>query len=768
MTEDSGNKFGTFAGVFTPSILTILGAIMFLRANFIIGHAGIIGALLILVIAKSITGLTSLSVSAVSTNMEVRGGGAYFMISRVLGPQFGGAIGVALFFAQALSVPFYILAFTEALTSSFPALAPHSFLIMMIAASALFAVSYVGTSWAIKAQYIIMAILVIAIIAFMGGGLRDFSAETFRMNLAPSGDPKYSFWVVFAIYFPAVTGILAGINMSGDLAEPSKSIPRGTFLAIGVGFLVYMIQIVISGGAYDRNTLIEQPYASLQNGALFGAGFLVAAGVVAATLSSALGSYLGAPRILQALAKDKILPAIGFFAKGKTGTDEPQRGLVLTAGITFSVLLFASQAGDKALNLVAPVISMFFLYTYGMINLAAFIEGMGHNPSFRPRFKLFHWSAALLGAFGCLAVTLLINVVAAVISGLLMALLYWYITSRRLLAGFGDARRGYVYTAAMRNLQLLSDMDEDSRNWRPAALVFCGNPNSRELLVRYANWLEGGHGVVYMANILVGSIEEYASHRKMAIRQMKEFCRENDIDAFPVVVVADNVNQGVVMLLQTATLGSVSPNLAIFGWTAGGGALAEGRKGDFSVRAEGRKGDFSVRAEGRKGDFSGGADYIGHLRIAKSLDMSLVLLSVTALPVIDSDKRIDIWWRGESNGGLMVLLAYLLVQNKGWLRAKIRILRLVQSEAGRKPSEGALLGLIDAARVDAIPEVIVDERPFVKVFHENSADATCVLVGFELPDEDKEQQWFSYQEEIIKNMGTVIFVNSSGREDLLA
>lgn len=764
MTEDSGNKFGTFAGVFTPSILTILGAIMFLRANFIIGHAGIISALLILVIAKSITGLTSLSVSAVSTNMEVRGGGAYFMISRVLGPQFGGAIGVALFFAQALSVPFYILAFTEALTSSFPTLEPHSFLIMMIAASALFAVSYIGTSWAIKAQYIIMAILVIAIIAFMGGGLRDFSAETFRMNLAPSGDTQYSFWVVFAIYFPAVTGILAGINMSGDLAEPSKSIPRGTFLAIGVGFLVYMIQIVISGGAYDRNILIEQPYASLQNGALFGAGFLVAAGVVAATLSSALGSYLGAPRILQALARDKILPAIGFFAKGKTGTDEPQRGLVLTAGITFSVLLFASRAGDKALNLVAPVISMFFLYTYGMINLAAFIEGMGHNPSFRPRFKLFHWSAALLGAFGCLAATLLINVVAAVISGLLMALLYWYITSRRLQAGFGDARRGYVYTAAMRNLQLLSDTDEDGRNWRPAALVFCGNPNSRELLVRYANWLEGGHGVVYMANILVGSIEEYASHRKMAIRQMKEFCRENDIDAFPVVVVADDVSRGVVMLLQTATLGSISPNLAIFGWTAGGAVLAGGRKGGFCDFSE--EGDFC-----KVGDFSGRAtlaDYIGHLRIAKSLDMSLVLLSVTALPVTDSDKRIDIWWRGESNGGLMVLLAYLLVQNKGWLRAKIRILRLVQSEAGREPSEGALLDLIDAARVDAMPEVIVDERPFVKVFHENSADATCVLVGFELPDEDKEQEWFAYQEEIIKNMGTVIFVNSSGREDLLA
>ncbi|MCK5528935.1 MAG: amino acid permease [Kiritimatiellae bacterium] len=735
MAENSGNKFGTFGGVFTPSILTILGAIMFLRANFIIGHAGVIGALLILVIAKSITGLTSLSVSAVSTNMEVRGGGAYFMISRVLGPQFGGAIGVALFFAQALSVPFYILAFTEALISSFPALASYSFLIMMTAAALLFIVSYVGTSWAIKAQYLIMGILILSIIAFMGGGLKVFSTETFVSNLAPSGDPSYSFWVVFAIYFPAVTGILAGINMSGDLANPTKSIPRGTFWAIGVGFVIYMIQMVISGGAYDRSALIDDPYGVLKDGALFGAGFLVAAGVVAATLSSALGSYLGAPRILQALAKDKILPAIGFFAKGSSDTDEPRRGLVLTAVITFAVLIFASQAGRHALNIVAPIISMFFLYTYGMINLAAFIEGLGKNPSFRPRFKLFHWTTALLGAFGCIAATLLINVTAAIVSGVLMALLYWYINSRRLQAGFGDARRGYVYKAAIRNLLLLSDMDEDSRNWRPATLVFSGNPNSRELLVRYAGWLEGGHGIVYMANVLIGSIEEYAPHRKMAIKQMKNFCKENDISAFPVVAVADSVSQGMVMLMQTASQGSISPNLAVFGWSGGGAALV---------------------------------DYLGHLKIAKSLDMSLVLLAASSLPVPGRDKRIDIWWRGESNGGLMVLLAYMLVQNKGWLRAQIRILRLVQSEAGREPSEETLSDLIQDARVDAVPEVIVDTRPFPELLHENSADATCALVGFELPDEDKGADWFAYQQEVIKDMPTVIFVNSSGQEDLMA
>ncbi len=737
MADNSGNKFGTFAGVFTPSILTILGAIMFLRANFIIGHAGIIGALIILVIAKTITGLTALSVSAVSTNMEVRGGGAYFMISRVLGPQFGGAIGVALFFAQALSVPFYIIAFTEALTSSVPALQPFSFWIMMIAALVLFIVSYIGASWAIKTQYVIMTVLVLSIIAFMGGGLQHFNPEIFRANMSPSGVPEYSFWIIFAIYFPAVTGILAGINMSGDLADPAKSIPRGTFMAIGVGFLIYMLQIIISGGAYNRQTLIEQPYESLQNSALFGMGFMVAAGVVAATLSSALGSYLGAPRILQALARDKILPGIGIFGRGTKDNDEPRCGLILTAVITFIVIFFAARVGQRALNLVAPVITMFFLYTYGMINLAAFIEGAGRNPSFRPRFKLFHWSTALAGALGCIAVTLLINALAAVISGILMILLYWYITSRRLQAGFGDARRGYVYMSSIRNLLRLSEMDEDSKNWRPATLVFSGNPNSRDFLVKYASWLEGGHGIIYLANVLTGTIEEHSSHRKMALKQMRNYCREKKISAFPVVVVADNIQDGVKMLLQTAMLGSISPNIALFGWTAGG-------------------------------DKESINEYVNYLRIARSLDMGLVLLSVAALPAPNKKKRIDIWWRGEGNGGLMVLFAYMLVQNEEWLRAEIRILRLVQSDAGRDPSEEALTDLIKNARVDATPEVIVDKRPFVDVLHESSADATCVLIGFEIPESDREQEWVSYMDKIQKGMPTVIFVNSSGQEDLMA
>ena len=153
------NQFGTFGGVFTPCLLTILGVILFMRSNFVVGQAGIVGAVAILLLAKSITFFTALSTSAISTNMTVRGGGAYYLISRVLGPEFGGAIGIMLFLAQGVSVPFYALGFAEAVTQTFPVLREHGQAVAFATAACLFVVTYVGARWAIKVQYGIMAVL---------------------------------------------------------------------------------------------------------------------------------------------------------------------------------------------------------------------------------------------------------------------------------------------------------------------------------------------------------------------------------------------------------------------------------------------------------------------------------------------------------------------------------------------------------------------------------------------------------------------------------
>ena len=568
------NRFGTFGGVFTPAILTILGVIMFMRANFVVGQAGILGALFILLIAKSITFTTSLSIAAVSTNTQVRGGGSYFLISRVLGAEFGGAVGLALFFALALSVPFYILGFAEALISSFPAFSPYFLTITLTTAIFLFVIAYYGAGMAIKIQYIIMSFLFLAIVAFLGGALLQFSSERFMTNFTPgytlnmATGSTYSFWIIFAIYFPAVTGIDAGINMSGDLDDPGRSIPRGTLAAVGIGFLVYFAQIVIGGGAWDRVDLIENPFALLKDNALFGFSWIVVAGVIAATLSSAMGSYLGAPRVLQAVSRDRILKFLFLFAKGAQKGDEPRRALLLTFGITLLVLLWAgNETGGASLNGIAAIITMFFLYSYGMINLSAFIEDFGDNPSFRPQFRFYHWSLALVGSLACVTVSILINWKAALAAILIILSFLWYIKTRHLKAAFGDARRGFVYNAIRKNLLRLDRMPEHTKNWRPTVVAFSGTATTHEPLVKYATWIAAKRGLVYLAHILEGKFAELAPRRPGAIQELRKFCREKDIDAFPAIVMADSLEKGVSMMLQAVETGPIRPNIAIMGWT---------------------------------------------------------------------------------------------------------------------------------------------------------------------------------------------------------
>jgi len=736
------NRFNTFGGVFTPSVLTIIGVILFMRLGFVVGQAGILHAVAILLFAKTITLLTTLSISAVATNTEIRGGGAYFMISRVLGPEFGGAIGIALFAAQALSAPFYILGFTEAVTRSFPALAPFFFQITIVTAIALFAITYTSASVAIRTQYIIMTFLVLSIAAYLSGAFSLFSIETWRDNLQPSFTAiegreggTYSFWIVFAIFFPAVTGILAGVNMSGDLENPARSIPRGTLAAIGVAFLVYLATILAAGGAFERGELIERPFDLLKDNALFGLGFVVVAGVFAATLSSAIGSLLGAPRVLQAVSRDGILPVLEPFSHGAIKGDEPRRASLLAFAITLAVLVWAGDGtGGMALNSIAAVITMFFLYTYGMINLAAFTEAFGGNPSFRPRFRLFHWTGALAGAGGCVAAAILINFLAALAAIVIIAGLLLYIRTRELISSYGDARRGFVYASVRRNLVRLAAMREDPKNWRPTVLVFSGNPATREDLVTYSIWLESGRGIVMLANILLGSPARFEQHRKAAVRQLQDFCAEKSIQAFPMVLVAEDLESGASMLLQSASVGPIAPNVAVFGWKSDRDRL-----------------DAFVR----------------FLRLSEDLRKSIVLINARPLDPERRRRRIDVWWRGRENGSLMLLLAFLLSRNWEWSGSSIRVLRQVGSAAGREPAAAALQELIDRSRVGATSTAVVSDRPFAEVVKEVSGDSDCVFLGFENPASDREADWHAFYEGILAGMPTTLLVNSQAGEDIL-
>ncbi len=736
--KTSAVKFGTFAGVFTPSILTIFGVIMFMRANYVVGEAGILNAVLILLLSQFITLLTTLSVAAISTNMSIKGGGAYFMVSRVLGAEFGGAIGLALFAAQVVSISFYLLGFSEAVVKAFPAMTPYFMHVGMIAAAVLFLIARVGADWAIKTQYVIMAVLFGSIFIYLTGAAGSFSWQQFNLNWGPipGASGTTGFWYLFAIYFPSVTGFIAGINMSGDLEKPGESMTVGTLYALLVATTVYFLQIIFYGGGFSRETLISEPFNVMVDNALFGAGFMVVAGVYAATLSSALGRFVGAPRVLQAIARDEIVPFLRPFGKGYGPSDEPHLGLYFCAIATFTLLWIGGDgSGGVFLNSIAAIMGMFFLFTFGLLNLAAFVESYSANPSFRPRFRWYHWSLSLIGLIGSFGAALLVDYKAASIAFGVVLLLLWYLRRRDMAISFGDARRGYLYSRIQKNLYLLKALPDDARNWRPSILALSGNPGSRETMVSYAVWLNAGRGVVVLANIIFGDLREMAVERSAAEIRLDAFLKEKNIQALAQVVVADEILAGVRMILRGSAYGPLRPNIFVCGW---------------------------------KGNDQTKENYVEFLREATFLNVSQILVCDRGLPDTERRKRVDVWWRGHKNGPLMVLMAHLLVHNWEWSGTRIVLKRAVSDATQLDDARNELLHLANEARVNAEVEIVVAGNSFADTLQLNSLDADCVFLGFELPSRGEEEQWLQSFNSMLARMPTTLLVHSADGKDYLS
>ncbi len=736
MEQNKGNQFSTFGGVFTPSILTILGVILFLRAGFVIGQAGILYALLILVLAEVISLLTAVSMSAIATNTPVKGGGAYFLISRALGPQFGGAIGLTLFFAQALSVPFYVLGFSNSVVMMFPDAGPWFEWIALGTALVLFLVNWISSQAAIRLQYVVMVLLGLAISVFLGGALVRFDPKVFKANLMPAYSESMSFWRVFAIYFPAVTGILAGVNMSGDLKDPAKSLVRGTMAAIGVGFVVYLLEIILCGGSLSRLDLVEHSFEMGVQNALFGAGFLVMGGVFSATISSAVGSFMGSPRVLQALARDRIFHSLNLFARGSGDRDEPRLGLILTLILTVIVIVVACrQESMAAFDRIASIVTMFFLCTYGMVNLAAFVESFGANPSFRPRFRFAHWAVALLGAVCCVGVMFLIDPVAAIAAVLVISVIYGLLSRRVMTSAFGDARRGFQYALAVRSIRALYEMKPHAKNWRPTFLVMAGNTTAHLTLIQYAVWMEGGRGLVTAAQVISGDLETFGARVENLRSAMDVFLRKKSLVVFPEVIFSQNVDEGIRTLAQSHSIGPLKPNTVLFGWP---------KKAD--------------RAEAT----------LRHVWEMAGLGKSVVVVVDKGLPALyESQKRIDIWWRGQKNGSLMATLSYLLTQNWPWRDAQIRIMRLIRDAAGRESSRQAIRSLVENTRIRAEARVVVSAEPFETVLTSHSSKADVVFMGIHPPEDGQDPEKYYFEtSKTLEHMPTTILVHSSGEADV--
>jgi len=700
-TSDAGGTLGTFAGVFTPSILTILGIILFLRLGYVVGNAGLGLALLILLLANGISVLTSVSLSAIATNIKVKGGGDYYLISRTLGREFGGAIGIVVFLAQSVSIAFYCLGFGEALAPLFTtnlSILPQ--IIAVLAVSFLFIFAWLGADWATRFQYVVMVVLVTAIISFFIGGFLRWDNARLVQNWS-SPQTALGFWVLFAIFFPAVTGFTQGVSMSGDLQDPGKSLPRGTFMAVGVSIIVYFLSSVVFAAALPADILMSD-YGAMVKVAFF--GFLVTAGSIAATLSSAMASFLGAPRILQSLAADRIFPFLVPFAKGSGPTANPRRGVLLSAGIAYATVAWGQ------LNLIAPVVSMFFLISYGLLNYATYYEARSQSPSFRPRFRYFHKWLSLAGALACLGVMLAIDISAGIVAVAVLFGVFQYLRRTAGPSRWADSRRSHHLQLIREHLLAAAADPEHARDWRPQILAFSDNPQRRSQLLCFSSWIEGGSGLTSAVQILEGEGLKMRKLKEEAEAQLQRDIQKDDAHAFPLVVTAPNLEIGIQTLIQAYGIGSLKANIILLNWLGQSPAKFLG---------------LHAREFGK------------NLRAAYRHGCNIVILNVKsdkwgALEESDrQDRCIDVWWWGDATSRLMLLLAYLMTRNEKWSDAKIRLLAVADGNGDTQTIE-SLHEMLEEVRIDANPEMV--KNVDADTLAEYSAESDLAFLPFRVSD----------------------------------
>ena len=697
----SGGTLGTFAGVFTPSILTILGIILFLRLGYVVGNAGLGLALLILFLANSISVLTSVSLSAIATNLKVKGGGDYYLISRTLGHEFGGAIGIVVFLAQSVSIAFYCLGFGEALAHLFAvnlSILPQ--IIAALAVSFLFIFAWLGADWATRFQYVVMAVLAAAIVSFFIGGFIKWDSGLLAQNWSLP-QTNLDFWVLFAIFFPAVTGFTQGVSMSGDLKDPGKSLPRGTFMAVGISIIVYFLSSIVFAAALPAEVM-RGDYGAMNRVAFY--GFLVTAGVIAATLSSAMASFLGAPRILQSLAADRIFPFLVFFAKGSGPTANPRRGVLLSAGIAYATVAWGQ------LNLIAPVVSMFFLISYGLLNYATYYEASSQSPSFRPRFRYFNKWLSLAGALACLGVMLAIDIAAGTVAVAVLFGIFQYLKRTAGPSRWADSRRSHHLQRIREHLLAAAVEPEHARYWRPQILAISDDPQRRSQLLRFSSWIEGNSGLTTVVQILEGQGLKMRKLKMKVEAQLQRDLQKEEAQAFPLVVMAPNFETGIQAVIQAYGIGSIKANTILLNWL--------GRSPTKFLGLHDREFGRNLRTAHRHG-------------------CNIVILDVKAdkwraLEETDGqDRDIDVWWWGDATSRLMLLMAYLIKRNEKWRNAKIRLLAAASGNGDGQTIE-SLEDMLEDVRIEATPVLV--ENVDADTLAEYSADASIAFLPFRVSD----------------------------------
>ena len=592
-------KLGTFIGVFTPTLLTILGVIMYLRVGWLLGNMGLLLTLSIVVLANLVTLTTTLSFSSIATNRRIGIGGAYNIISRNLGLEIGGAIGLPLFLSQAFSVTLYAFGLAESVRFIWPGVpvAPAAFVIVL----GIGLLASRGSAIALKAQLPVMILVALSLLALVVGSAANPLPD--RPPLVQStGDVEY--WVAFAVFFPAVTGVMAGLGLSGDLRDPKASIPNGSIAAVLLGFAVYLtIPILLFFGA-DTQALIDDPMVWARIAPL--GAFLILPGLWGAIFSSAVGSVLGAPRTLQALALDHLAPKQLAATMGPH--DEPIWGLLLTVLIALAACLL----GD--LNAVAPVVTMFFLTVYGTVNLVAAFASLSGEISWRPTLRI-PWIASLAAGIACIVAMFLISPLAAV-AALSAEVIVWLILARKeRTTAWGDARRG-LYEALMQwALVRISAHPMTARSWRPHIMIFVQKIERSLDLVHFGRWFAQGRGILTICELVEAEAAPKGFGTEARRQEMEAFLKQEAVIAFAETDVVGNVEDGLVSVAQANGMGGLNSNTLLMGWPGGTAGLER---------------------------------ILRSLRAFSQLGKSLILgrIDTERLRVSPQEREIHVWWGG--------------------------------------------------------------------------------------------------------------------------
>jgi amino acid transporter len=735
MADSTRKSFGT-APVYFTAIATILGAILFLRFGFAVGTLGFWGVIGVVLLGHLVTIPTALAISEIATNKRVEGGGEYFIISRSFGLNIGATIGFALFLSQAISVAFYIIAFTEAFESlfnwfltRFEVVLPRQVLSIPAMVGLAILILKKGASVGMKTLYFVVAVLLVSLLLFFLGTTEHAETHAFSLASAPRGDMD-QFFVVFAIIFPAFTGMTAGVGLSGDLKKPGKSIPLGTILATVTGMIVYFFIIWKLASSASAESLSDPDNQLVMSDIALAGALIIPLGLAASTFSSAIGSILVAPRTLQALAGDRSFPSKrlnAFLEKGRGETNEPYNATLLTVVIAMIFVII----GD--VNKVASIISMFFMVTYGSLCLISFLHHFGSAPSYRPSFRS-RWYISLVGFVASVWVMFKINTWFAIAAIGIMVLLYLLINN------YHKTRKGLVsiFTNALfqlnRSLQVYLQQTRKSRmakEWRPSAICISRESFKRDKAFQLLNWISYKYGFGTYIHLIEDYYSKSSRHKSEGEldKLIKNF-KGKGSHVYVDTMISPSYTSAVAQAIQLPGISGMENNMVIFEYD---------RDDSDSLR-----------------------EIVDNYSLVNAGSFDVCIFG-SSKRSINFKNGIHVWIRSNDyeNSHLMILLSFIVQGHPAWKKSQITIFD-VCSKAQEVETRQNLEQLVKAGRLPITSKNIqvltneshVDPRALVR---EHSAHAGLCIIGFHAGMlKNKETKAFDGFEEL----GNILFVNS--------